>query len=124
MPLSHPSKSKFGSSNQIQLYQAMDTSPSLEDIQQLTEIHRKEISWKHDREYSRQSPSTTFHCFFNVLGMILQPNHSMATTCIRSEGVDIRRHPFKGRSSLAHSKIFSNRVQTNAWAENDQNNTT
>jgi hypothetical protein len=48
MPLSHPSKSKIGSRDQIQLYQAMDTSTCLEDIQQLTKIRGKRIPWKHD----------------------------------------------------------------------------
>jgi hypothetical protein len=91
MPLSHPSKRKIGTSNQIQLYKAMDTSTSLEDIQQLMEIRGKGISWKHGSEHSRQRPSTTFHDFCNMLGTILQPDHSMATTCIRPEGVDIRR---------------------------------
>jgi hypothetical protein len=90
MPVLHPSKSKIGSSNQIELYQAMDTSTSLEDIQQLTEIRGKGIPWKHNREHSRQSPSTTFHGFFNMLGTILQPDHSMVMACIRPEGVDIR----------------------------------
>jgi hypothetical protein len=90
MPLSHPSKSKIGTSNQIQLYQAMDTSTSLEDIQQLTETRVKEISWKHDKEHSRQSASTTLHGFFNMLGATLQPNHSMATMHTGPEGIGFR----------------------------------
>jgi hypothetical protein len=113
MPLSHASKSKVGASNQIQLYQTMNTSTSLENIQQLVEICGKRISWEHHIEHSRQSSSTTFHGFFNMLGTILQMNHSMVMAFIRPESVGIRRNTFKGRSPLDYSTIFSRRIQAN-----------
>jgi hypothetical protein len=113
MPLSHPSKRKGGASNQIQLYQMMNTSTSLENIQQLAKTCGKMISWEHHKEHSRQSSSTSFHGFLNMLGMILQLNHNMATMCIRPERVGVGRNPFKGPSPLDYSMIFSSRIQAN-----------
>jgi hypothetical protein len=51
MPLSHQSKRKVGTSNQIQLCQTINTSSGFENIQQLVEILKK-------KGFSRASSKT------------------------------------------------------------------
>jgi hypothetical protein len=71
MPLPYPAESKIGASNQVKLYQSMNTSARLDNFEQLAKIFRRRIPGKHNRIYGCQGFSKTINRFSDVLNAVL-----------------------------------------------------
>jgi hypothetical protein len=72
MSLSHPSKSKVSTSDQVEFYQKINPLARPEGLEQLPETSRRRVARKHNRIHGRQRCLTTINRFSNMLSTILK----------------------------------------------------
>jgi hypothetical protein len=87
MPLSHPSKGKIRTSNQIELYQKMNPLACPEGLEQLSKIPWQWVAGEHNRVHGCQRCLTTINCFPNMLSTILKKHNGTTAPGIRPQTV-------------------------------------
>jgi hypothetical protein len=110
MPFLYPAKSKIGTGHQIELYQAVNTLTSLENLEQPTKILWQRIPRKHDRKHGCQGLSTNIDRFPDMLNMVLKKNDGTMVPQVNRKSISVRRCPFKSLKSLRNSTVLINRV--------------
>jgi hypothetical protein len=110
MPLTYPSKSKIGTSHQIELYQPMNSLTRSKNIEQLCKASWQRVAGKHDRVHGRQGFLTTIHSLTNVLSMILQEYNSIAAPRVSPQRRRIFRDLLQSCDSLGNPTIFISRM--------------
>jgi hypothetical protein len=83
MPLSHPSKSKVSTSNQVQFYKEVNPLARPESFEQLPKIPRHSITRQHNRVHGCQGHATTINNFANMLCAILKKHDGATATKVR-----------------------------------------
>jgi hypothetical protein len=83
MPLSHPSKGKVSSSNQIEFYQKVNPLARPESLEQLSKISRQRVVRKHNRVHGCQRYPTTINGFSDMLHPILERYNGTAAPRIQ-----------------------------------------
>jgi hypothetical protein len=79
MPLLYPSKGKISTSDQVHLYQMMNSLARPKNVEQLLEALWWRIMRKHNRVHGCQRSLITIDRFSNMLSAILQKNNGAAT---------------------------------------------
>jgi hypothetical protein len=87
MPLSHPSKGKIRTSNQIELYQKMNPLACPEGLEQLSKIPRQWVAGEHNRVHGCQRCLTTINYFPNMLSTMLKKHNGTTAPGIRPQTV-------------------------------------